>query len=193
MNWNQNKSTLLILILIGALFMGCKKTGSEEPFGLEVIYIPQSTVSGGTNLNYFVPTGFDENTYNYNVDNASNKVNVFLGVKRSGKAKIEPFTVDVSTRQDTVQELITNGTLKTDSTEVVLLPDDAYSLPQQVNVGADDSSTSFNLSIDKNKLLAYAGKKVALCVVISNPSKYTVSDQNNQVIIIIDVDALQLQ
>jgi hypothetical protein len=41
-------------------------------------------------------------------------------------------------------------------------------------------------------LKTYAGKKVALCVALASPSRYTLSSTNAKVVIIIDVDALKL-
>jgi hypothetical protein len=156
---------------------------TETPVGIELVYIPQSALSGGTNLNYAVPTGLGT-AKNFKVE--GDLVNVLLGVSKSGKADAEAFTVDVSTRSDTINQLIAGGAT------FQLLPSSAYTLPQTVTVASGASSANFNLAINKTALKTYAGKKMAVCVVVSNPSLYTLSAKNRQVIVIIDVNALKL-
>lgn len=186
------------LFLIVILFMSCGEKEATKPFGNTVVYIPQSTVAGGVNLNYLVPSvnSLDTNTNNFRVDTLGNKVNVFLGVTCSGKQlALNGFSVSVSTRADTINQLIANGLIKVApnaAKPVVLLPASAYTLPTTVSVPSLAYATGFYLSINTSTLKTYAGQKVALCVVISSPSMYTLSPINNQVIIIIDVDSLKL-
>ncbi len=183
-----NRLAVIVMLLTTVFFIGCEKAASDNPIGLEMVYLPQAIVSGGTNINYIVPSGFG-NDVNFKVDLTSNKVNVLLGVSKSGKAQTKSFSVDVSTRTDTIAQLITGGAT------FLMLPSTAYSLPQKVTIEANQTSASFNLSIDKTILKTYAGKRVAVCVVIANPSNaaYTMSSKNRQVIIIIDVNALRLE
>ena len=187
-----------IAVLIAALvmigFAGCEKNDSDTLFGNSVIYIPQSTVSGGQNLEYLVPSGANKDTHNFKVDTLGNKVNVYLGVTRSGLATADAYSVNIETRTDTINTLITNGLINlTPSTiPVVLLPASAYTLPATVSVPAGQYAASFYLTIQLDVLKTYAAKKVALCVAIKNPTKYILSTTNDRVIILIDVDALKL-
>ena len=187
---------IAILIAVIALIglVGCEKNDSETLFGYSKIYIPQSTVSGGQNLEYLVPTGANKDTHNFKVDTLGNKVNVYLGVTRSGLATYDAYSVDIETRTDTINTLIANGLINlTPSTiPVVLLPASAYTLPATVSVPAGQYAASFYLTIQLDVLKTYAGKKVALCVAIKNPTKYILSTTNDRVIILIDVDALKL-
>jgi hypothetical protein len=193
-----NKLGAISLFLIFILFMSCGEKEATKPFGNTVVYIPQSTVAGGVNLNYLVPSinSLDTNTNNFRVDTLGKKVNVFLGVTCSGKQQaLNGFSVSVSTRADTINQLIANGLIKVApnaAKPVVLLPASAYTLPTTVSVPSLAYATGFYLSINTSTLKTYAGQKVALCVVISSPSMYTLSPINNQVIIIIDVDSLKL-
>ena len=188
----------ICVLLMVILFMSCGEKEADKPFGNTVVYIPQSTVSGGVNLNYLVPSinSLDSNTNNFRVDTLGNKVNVFLGVTCSGKQQaLNGFSVSVSTRADTINQLIANGLIKVApnaAKPVVLLPASAYTLPATVSVPSLAYATGFYLSINTSTLKTYAGQKVALCVVISSPSMYTLSPINNKVIIIIDVDSLKL-
>jgi len=183
----------ILAIIVGAA--ACSKSEGASPFGFTKIYIPQSTVSGGVNLDYLVPSGLDTNTFNYQIDAKNNKVDVYLGVSRSGKQAGQAYTVTVGTRPDTISQLIADSLIKVNphqSRPVVLLPAPAYTLPATVAVPAGQYQANFNLAIDETMLKTFAGQKVALCVVISNPTKYTLDYANSQVIVIIDVDALNL-
>ena len=184
------------LFLIVIIFIGCGQKEADKPFGNTVVYIPQSTTTGGVNLNYLVPSvnSLDSNTNNFRVDTLGNKVNVYLGVTRSGLATADAYSVNIETRTDTINTLITNGLINlTPSTiPVVLLPASAYTLPATVSVPAGQYAASFYLTIQLDVLKTYAAKKVALCVAIKNPTKYILSTTNDRVIILIDVDALKL-
>ena len=186
---------VLIALMATIVLVGCEKNDSETPFGDSVIYIPQATVGNGQNQIYMVPSGKDKNTYNFKVDTLGKIVNVFLGVTRSGLDAYKAYSVDVSTRSDTVATLIANGLINPPSTTILpveVLPQTDYNLPTTVSVTDGKYSEGFYLAIKLDALKTYAGKKVALCVVISNPTNYTLSTVNNKVIILIDVDALKL-
>ena len=185
---------ILISFVAVSLFAGCEKSDSSYLYGDSYIFIPQSNVSGGVNLHYLVPTGADVNTYNYKIDIPTNSVNILLGLNRSGMEAYSAFSVTVATRSDTINQLIANGkiNLTTSAKPVVLLPSAEYTLPATVSVPAGLASTSFNLTISIPVLKTYAGKKVALCVAISNPTLYRLSPAYNKVIVLVDVDALKL-
>ena len=185
---------ILTVIIAGISLTGCEKSDSSTLFGNSIIYIPQSTVSGGQNLHYLVPTGANADTYNYKVDATGNKVNVLLGVLRTGMETYDSYSVSITTRADTINQLIANGKINlTPSTKpVVLLPSNSYTMPTTVTVPDGSSAASFNLAVNLTDLKTYVGKKVALCVAISNPTKYMLSSTNKNVIILIDVDVLKL-
>jgi len=189
-------SALLVIIFATILFAGCEKADKDTLFGYSLIYIPQATVSQGQNLHYLVPTGFDNNTFNFKVDTLGNTVNVLLGITRSGLESYDDFTVNVETRTDTIDAMIANNlidiTKPTVPVPVELLPASAFKLPSNVTVQAGKNEASFYLAINMATLKTYAGKKVAMCVVISNPTKYQLSPIFKQVIVLINVDALKL-
>jgi len=187
---------IIILILGTTLFIGCDKRISSAEFGVPLIYIPAAQQSGGVNLDYLVPSNisFDTTTNNFHVDSVNNLVNVYLGVNCSSLQQAG-YTVNVSTRSDTIIQMINNGTINVApdaSDSVFLLPASAYTLPTSVTVPSGSVRATFNLAINFTTLKTYAGKKVALCVVISNPTNYALSPTLFQVIIIIDVNKLNL-
>lgn len=180
------------LLIFGAFasivaFSRCQKGDSAKPFGLTNIYMPQSLSSGGVNLNYIVPSGLDSATHNYTIDSINNKLEVILGVSRSGKEPSGGYSVAIETNADTIQAAITNGTLQAE-----LLPDKSYSLPAEVKVPAGQYAATFYLSVDIDQLKMFAGKKVALAVKISQSSRYQIDLNHAETIVIIDVSALNL-
>lgn len=189
----------LLIILVSAVFMtSCDKKISDTAFGNTIIYLPQAQQSGGINLNYLVPSNisYDTTTNNFNVDSIHNVVNVYFGVNCSGlQQSLSGYTVNVSTRSDTIMQMIANGTINVApdaNLPVVLLPASAYTLPSSVTVSPGTYHANFNLAINFTTLKTYIGQKVALCIVISNPTKYTLSPTLFQVIAIIDVNKLNL-
>jgi hypothetical protein len=180
-------NSLLILCAI-VTFVSCEKDISADKIGIENVYIPQSISKSTSDNNYAVPGNINYgDAKNFKDDETSNKVLVYLGVSKSGKEDTQPFTVAISSRADTINTLITKGA------GFVLLPTTAYTIPANVSLAAGQSTVGFNMVIDKPTLKTYAGKKVAACVTLSNPSKYSLNDQAKKVIIIIDVNALTLK
>lgn len=182
-----NRLNSLFFLLIIATFVACEKDVSEEKVGIENVYIPQSISASTTNNNYAVPGNVNFGAAkNFKDDQTNNKVVIYLGIAKSGKADAKPFTVDLTSRADTINQLIGSGA------GFVLLPSSAYTLPNKVDLNAGQSSVEFDLVIDKPTLKTYAGKKVAVCVVLSNSTNYTLNAKANKVIIIIDVNSLNL-
>ncbi len=176
---------LIIAICAGFLFKACKR--ETLIYGDAYIYMPQAISSGGLNNMYAVPSGGGALTYNIKPDNG--KINIMLGVSCSGTEQVKDFTVDVVARNDETNNFISSGTLP----NAVALPENTYSLPAQVSVTHSNNAT-FYLSVDSAMLmndLSYTGKKLVLAVGISNPTAYTISDNNSITMVVIDVDAIR--
>jgi hypothetical protein len=188
MKIHLNRLNTLLIFLVVAVFTACEKDISENKIGIEKVYIPQSISKSTTDNNYAVPSTLNFGAaINFKDDVANNKVLVYLGVAKSGKQETQPFTVDLSSRADTINQLITGGA------GFVLLPATAYTLPASVSLTAGQSSVVFNMVVDRTMLKTFAGKKVAACITLSNPSRYSLDDNAKKVIVIIDVNALNLQ
>lgn len=188
-NYLQMKRNILFItvVLVLAMFAGCQKGDGDADYGYTNIYMPQATVTGGLNLNYAVPSGDGFETYNYKIDSINHKLNVILGVIRSGKQSDDGYSVSVSVNKDTTTQLITKNVI----TNGVLLPDASYTLPTSVSVPAGQSYSSFYLSIDAVTLKTFSGKKAAITIAISNPSNYTLYTKYSKTVVIIDVDAIK--
>jgi len=185
MNKEIKTLTVACMILLTGLLAACEKNDSAADFGNNYVYMPQALLSG---LRYNVPAGTDVSNYNYTVDDS--KVNVRLGVLRSGKANLESFTVNVTANPDTVAAMISNRVF--DAATTVVMSPAMYSLPQTVTVADGQTGTGFLLALDKAQVKTYAGKKLVLGVVISNSTKYTINQKINKVVVVVDVNALKL-
>jgi hypothetical protein len=165
-------------------------------FGIASIYMPQSMQSGNpASIVYNVPAGMDSATYNYVIDTPNNKVNIVLGVLRSGKIANEAYSVTVLTNTDTINAAIANSSLVGNpdpGAPIVLLPASAYSLPATVAVPNGSNQATFWLSVDKDQLKSFSGNKVALAVYLTKPSRYQLNSVHSQTIVLIDVAALHL-
>ncbi len=179
-------TSFVTIALLYVLLSGCDKKSTN--YGLNVIYMPSSAVSGGLNLNYPVPAGLDSATYNFTKDSLNNKVTVFLGVSVSGQQASNGFTVKVSVNKDTTNQIIAGKSIA----NAILLPDNLYSLPTSVTVPANMNSASFNLQIDDyNSFKTICkGKMALLTVVINSPSNYSLNTNLNKTVVIIDVNKL---
>lgn len=174
--------TLMIVV------QGCEKGDGDLDYGFAYIYIPQATVSGGLNNHYPVPGGAGENTYNFKEENG--KLNVILGVLRSGKIANAPgFTVDIATSSNLTEDAVDSGAIP----NAMALPASLYEIPGNVTVDPGKNSTAFYLSININALMdgSYDGKNLVLAVGISNPTNFELSDENTSVVVVINVNDLR--
>jgi len=171
---------ILSLLLILSIFSSCKKGDGDQDYGFPYIYMPQAMLSGGLDNYYNVPSGGGEYTYNFKVENG--KLNIILGVLRSGKLPNEAYSVNVSAEAPSSSVLAAVGG--------IVMPSTLYTLPQKVDVSADKSGESFYLSIDSNTLSSatYAGKKLVLTISINSPSKFELAETGTDVVVIVDVN-----
>lgn len=170
-------TTVVFFAIFSVLLFSCTKQDNEIEWGLAKVYMPQAIGI------YNVPNA---NMNNYTVDSVNNKINVHLGILRSGLQSANSFSVELSVNNDTINNLISNGTLK----NTLLLPEDCYSIPASISVPDGKQEATFYLTVDKTKLNAYAGKKLAVAVRISNPSKYELNSALSTTVISITVNSL---
>lgn len=174
---------ILIVLVVFSISMGCQKGDGEKDYGFPYIYMPQAMVSGGLDNYYSVPAGGGEYSYNFNVEEG--KLNVILGVLRSGKVSNEAYSVSVNSMDPSADELAAVG--------AALMPSGIYTLPQTVEVPADKSGEAFYLSVDAEALKsgAYDGQKLAVIVEISNPSNFELAEDGTSVVVILDVNSIK--
>lgn len=177
------------LIISIIVFVSCEKGDGDEVYGFPLIYISQATSSGGLNNDYYVPGGSGSYTYNFKLDSINHRLDVTLGVTRSGKVSNKAYNVEVYARPDTTQTIVNSGVI----TNAELLPETIYQLPSIVEVEEGVSNSSFYLSLDALKLKdeIYNDKKLILTVGLKNPTTYPLLDEYSNVVVIIDVNDMR--
>ena len=184
------KTRLITYLVLSILLVtSCEKGDGEEDYGLPLIYISQATTSGGLNNDYYVPSGGGSYTHNFKIDSINNKLEVILGVTRSGKVPNKAYEVEVYTRPDTTQTIINSGVIA----NAQLLPEKLYQIPANVMVDDASYSEAFSLILDAIKLMddIYTDKKLMLTVGLRNPTIYPLSEEYSNVVVIIDVNAIR--
>jgi len=176
-----------VLFLAG--FYACDKGAGTADYGFAYIYMPQATIDGGLDNNYNVPSGEGAYTYNFKVDSVNNKLQIMLGVLRSGDVANAAYSVDIIARMDTTNQIISDGLIDGG----IAFPSSMYSLPQRVDVAANESGVSFYMTVPTEALKddAYTDKKLVLTVGLANPSQFELSPTNTSTVIILDVDAIR--
>lgn len=154
-------NSLLLLFALALVAVSCQKADSEEPWGSALIYMPQANYNP-----YAVPnSGTNQQTNkNYSVNQANNRVNIFLGVYRAGLQEFESYTVTV-----------TPGTTPLSGT--TLLPAGQYDLPGAVTCPSNQRDVGFYLSVDLAFLKANSGTNYSIPVTISNPTRYSLNEK----------------
>jgi hypothetical protein len=187
---NLNKIKLLTAIFLTSVFFSaCDKADSELEYGFPLIYMPQSTMfSGGLSNNYQVPGGSTIHP-NYSIDDATGNVNIILGVYRAGLQELEQFTVEIYSRVDTVNQIVTDGIV----TNGALLPADLYSFPSTATVTGGSRETTFHLTLDGAKLNSnypeLAGKTLIVAIGLRNPSKYKLNEALATTVVLINANS----
>ena len=188
----NKKLVFTFLVLCALVLASCQKGDGDADYGFNYVYMPQATYTGTNNF-YPIPGGSgDYSSLNYKIDKQGNKINILLGVIRSGKLEnASKLTVNVGVLADVTNQMVASGEIS----NALAMSSSIYTIPNTASIEADNNSCSFNLSVDINKLMdgTYNGKNLVLAVGISNPNpaKYELSDSNTSVVVIIDVDAMR--
>ncbi len=179
----------ITVVLIAGVFASCQKGDGNVQYGYTYVYMPQATATGGLNRNYLVPSGAGISTYNFQIDSLNHKLNVILGVLRSGKQSAGGYSVDVIADKDTTNQLIAANTIANG----VLLPDNTYTLPSKVIVPAGQNYANFFLSVNAADLNAAAvtGKNLVLTIRIANPSNYMLNTKYSKTVVIINANTIR--
>ena len=158
----------------------------EVDYSEQAIYMPASlygiydiTESDNT---YAVPT--EGSPSRYTVDN--DKLNIPLGVYRSGADSKGTVSVDITLKNDTISNLISTGVL----TSTELLPEAKMSLPSSVEISKGEDISMFNLSVDLSFIKANPDKQYAVGVEISSSDR-EVNQELTTTIVLIKTSSLE--
>lgn len=142
----------------------------EVNYGDQKIYIPAAAAadgSGGFNGLYNISTlAVTNRDFRYVVDKTNRKLNIPLSVFRSGAILSGDVNVDITSKADTVNKIITNGVLK--GTSALVLPSTAFTLESNVNIPSGASTSAFTLSVDLNYLLSKLTNQHVIGISISS-------------------------
>ena len=167
----ENKN---IVKVISSLFMitilfSCADIDSEKEWGTALIYIPQATY--GDN-NYTVPNDGSQEQNNLNYSVSDNKVNIFLGVYRSGLMPLEGYSVKIFS-----EDIVLSG--------YEPLPQNVYVLPDNISVPDGSREKTFYLSVDLDFLRNNEDTDYALSVKITDPTRYMLNESISTVNVLI--------
>lgn len=178
---------LIALMLFATGFMACDGGDGDAEYGFAYLYMPQATSGGGLENNYYVPSGGGSLTANYKIKDQ--KLEIMLGVLRSGQLSNSAFSVDIISRADTTAQIVASGIIP----NAVVLKDEQFTLPSKVNVSSDKSGETFYMSVpmDVVKRPEYTGKKLIATVAITNPTQYQLNAKKASTVVIVDVDAIR--
>jgi hypothetical protein len=173
------KSTILLLLVLAA----CKQETIQSIKVTESVkvYFPDAEKSNG------LLDGMKQTELL--VDSVSKTVNFPIPVYRGGFSDLQTFTVDASVDNSTIDALIQAGSLPANT---IVLDPNSFTINQKDTIKKDNNILK-GLVIPMIKIASlnsYSGKTIALGLKISNPSKYTVNENLNKVIIYVNVDDL---
>lgn len=93
------------------------------------------------------------------------------------------FTVDVATSTDTIEKLIGDGVLPTNT--VALLPDQ-YTVPGEVRVPSNSKNATLELTVPWSVISQYVDKKLAVLVELTSSTLHVINPQKSYSILLID-------
>ena len=176
-------SNTVLVVLAVATLIACNKNNSyiDVAYPAQTIYLSQAalaTVGPGANGFYNLTPNVPAQSQRSSVDATGGKLNIPLGIVKSGVSTKGAYTISISANTDSINKLIAAGKFVVASDPAVtteLLPTTAYMLPASVDIADGSLTASFNLSVDLNFLTASFNaapkKRYAVAVTISTGAK----------------------
>ncbi|GHT17766.1 hypothetical protein AGMMS49573_10090 [Endomicrobiia bacterium] len=170
-------------------FSSCDEGEGSDDYGFGYIYMPQATVTGGLNNNYYVPAGEGVYTYNFKIDVGKKELQIILGVLRAGVIANAEYSVDIIARTDTTNQILAEGLVENG----IAFPQNLYSLPSKITVPKSKSGDSFYMTVSTDALKndAYTDKKLVLAVAVRNPTHFELAPENTNTVVILDVNTIR--
>lgn len=182
------KSIKLLIVLCGVVLTlpSCSyKKIMDADYPAQLIYMP-AAVSIFVIDNIPQPTLADPtpgNPYNIVVDLPNKKLNIPLGIYRSGIDNKGAFTVDIAVNNDTINKLLAiSGKLPSGT---ILLNADKYTVPSSVMMKDGQEVATFNLAVNLDSLSRNAPNRIyALAVGISSTERASNPKLNTTILVI---------
>lgn len=173
MNKIKTILTVCLSLMIVTLF-SCGEADSEKEWGSARIYMPQATYG---NNKYIVPNGGTIAQHNLNYAVSGDRVNIFLGVYRSGLMALEAYSVKINWSNPS-------------QAGYTCLPEGVFTLPEQVSVISGNREKTFYLSVDLNFLRDNKGTNYSLAVSLSDPTNYSLNTDVSTTFVLINTTLL---
>jgi PKD repeat protein len=106
-------------------------------------------------------------TYRFTVDTIARKIKIPLSVYRAGINNSGAFSIDISAKPDTVNQLISLGKM----TGNELMPSSAYSVPPSIDMNDGNETASFDVLVNLDYLLSNPNKKLAFGIGIASTQR----------------------
>ena len=177
------KIKLLVAVLpVLFIFCGCEyQAVADATYPDQSIYMPVSKAGVYTIDNVAAVNA----PFRYEMDSVNNKINIPLGIYRSGINNSGDILVDVKINNDTVLKRISEGTLiASDNSKVSILPADKYVMPETVQLADGKQNVIAKLAIDVPFLLSNPDKLFAVGVTISSNNVKANSKLNTTIVLI---------
>lgn len=156
---------------ISMLLLSCTKYQEVKnaSYSDQQVYMPAAVEGNSTNGIYLVnKVAVSGQVFRYTADVANKRINIPLGVYRSGATTKGDINVGISINADTANKMLSAGRFPA-GTEVLSLG--KASIPSSVIITDGADYASFDFSIDLDFLLANTTKKHAVGVSISSTGK----------------------
>jgi len=189
-----------LFLALALTLTACQPDDAKMDYGFPMVYIPQATVTGLDN-SYPIPLGafYQNSVYTCAYDKQSGKLNVVLGVIRSGYlSNQQAFSVDLGVcKSETDRKLAEYDGKGTPAAE---LPASVCSIPSKISVEAGNNGGTCYVAIDMKALASqqsslYVEGKYKLLVLgleisnLSGPAEYKLADNYTSVVLVLDLNS----
>lgn len=194
-----SRKNLLFLAMASMAFIlaGCEPSDANKDYGFPKIYIPQATVTGMDN-SYPVPNGPLDQNKTYVCNFKDGRLNIALGVVRSGALATEKaFSVTLRVSDSETARKIAEYEDK--GTPVTELPAEVCTIPDRISVDEGENTGTCYLSVDLNLLSQQAAslleggayRLLVLGLEIADPTEYELAETNTSVILVLDLNSTE--
>lgn len=195
--------SLLIVLVSTGFMVSCTYKNvvyTDVTYPDQNIYMSQASATlntGGNGIYYPIFANIQDAVARFSIDKAAGKLNVPLGVIKSGIDLSGSIQVSIAASTDTITKMIAAGKflVTTDPTLTTeILPSSAFTLPASVTIVDGSANGSFNMVVDLNFLINSQTntpkKRYAIAVGIANPNSKTIKSNLSTTIIFIDPNAV---
>lgn len=169
---------------ISLVLLSCTKYQDvgNASYSDQQVYMPAAVDGNSVNGIYLInKVAVPGQVFRYTADVAGKKINIPLGVYRSGATTKGDINVGISVNADTANKMLSTGRFPA-GTEVLLI--NKANIPSSVTIADGADYASFDFSIDLDFLLANTTKKYAVGVSILSTDKKT--NQYGTTVLLID-------